>query len=99
MTQSAEPQVERGRVSFGPWSGAALLLAVLLALAVGAIWLWLTASLVLAGAPRLEVGKTDLDLGYRKYSTQVRAEFVLANAGDGTLELKVPERAQALKGC
>jgi hypothetical protein len=98
MSQSAERQMKRG-VGLTPLSGAALLIAMLLALAAGAIWLWLTASLVLAGAPRLSTDRTEIDLGYQKYATRVRAEFVLTNTGEGTLTLDVPARARALKGC
>lgn len=98
MRQSAERQLKRGW-GLTPLNGAAFLIAMLLALAAGAIWLWLTASLVLAGAPRLSSDRTDIDLGYLKYATPARAEFVLTNAGDGTLTLEVPARARALKGC
>lgn len=99
MRQSAERQTDRRGVGLSPLSGAAFLIATLLALAVGAIWLWLTASLVLAGAPRLSTDRSEIDLGYRKYATPVRAEFVVANAADGVLTLDVPQRATAVKGC
>lgn len=49
--------------------------------------------------PKLEVDRTDLDLGNRKLNDPVRAQFTVKNSGDDTLNLAVPKYVNAIEGC
>ncbi|MBI4500487.1 MAG: hypothetical protein HY700_04935 [Gemmatimonadetes bacterium] len=51
------------------------------------------------GGARLQVDREKIDLGDRVFGEPVRAAFIVTNVGTGTLTLKAPRIADALKGC
>ncbi|MBI3456310.1 MAG: hypothetical protein HY002_11045 [Candidatus Rokubacteria bacterium] len=79
---------------------ATLAVVVVLVAAAGMV-AWLTWPSVTAegGVPRLVVEQPEVDLGYRRYESPVRAVFTLTNAGDGPLRLVETPRVRAVAGC
>jgi hypothetical protein len=51
------------------------------------------------GTPQLQVNTERIELGKQIFNNPVRANFVIKNAGTGTLTLDVPRSATLLEGC
>jgi hypothetical protein len=72
--------------------------AVLVIVAAGAL-LWSARTPVMAGTPRLETDRTEIDFGTVPFGHQVTATFKLRNVGDGQLVIEAPPRASVALGC
>lgn len=51
------------------------------------------------GTPRLEVDRTQVELGYRRFDTVAPVVFTLTNTGTGLLRLKEVPPVKVVKGC
>lgn len=81
------------------WRLIALGVVVLGAVTGGAVWGWLGREEAAAGTPRLAVDRTAVDLGDRRFDTPARVDFLLTNAGDGSLRLREVPRVRVAAGC
>jgi hypothetical protein len=52
-----------------------------------------------SGLPRLLVDHTEIDLGYRRFETPVRAVFILTNVGTGPVRLGEASPVTVRSGC
>lgn len=70
-------------------------------LAVGAAAFWGLSGTpdTSGGTPRLVVDRTEIDLGYRRFDTPVRAAFTLTNTGTGMLRLREAPPVILRAGC
>jgi hypothetical protein len=76
-------------------------LAVLGLIAIGVAGCWWPAKAGEAsdGKPRLEVDRTEVDLGDLAFEAPAEAVFTLTNTGDGVLKLIGEPQVKVLKGC
>jgi len=70
-----------------------------LLVAVGAFWWFSEAQKPSGGTPRLQVDRTEMDLGDFPFNKMARAVFTLANAGDGPLKVLDVSPVRVLQGC
>ena len=71
----------------------------ILAVVIATFW-WLQGSQTASGGtPRLQVDKTDVDLGDFPFDKMAWAVFTLTNAGDGPLKILDVSSVRALQGC
>ena len=93
MKRAGKVTVKRRR----GWAVAATVVAL-----IGvAFWLWPTPGPTMtgAGAPRVAVDRTEIDLGRLPFERPARAMFTLSNAGDGPLTLDGSPPVRAVEGC
>ncbi len=76
------------------WAAVAALIGV-------AFWLWPTPGPTTtgAGAPRVAVDRTEIDLGRLPFEQPARATFTLTNVGAGPLTLDGAPPVRAVQGC
>ena len=74
-------------------------LAAVSVLAAAAFWLWPRPASVDGGTPRLEVDRTEIDLGAMAFDRWVTATFRVRNAGDGRLLISSLPKVYVVRGC
>ena len=52
-----------------------------------------------AGAPRLSVPQTSVDLGAQRFETPVESVFTVSNTGDAPLTILGEPRVELIEGC
>jgi hypothetical protein len=72
---------------------------ILIAAGGAAIWWYAASPGTLSGTPRLVVDRTDVNLGYLRFSSRASATFTLTNAGDGPLVVQDVPRVIVKAGC
>ena len=77
--------------------GAAAVVAV--AVIASVLWVARSPQPASAGTPRLEVDRTEIDLGYMRFDTTARVLFTLTNAGTGPLRVTEAPRVKLVAGC
>ena len=78
---------------------ALIAVTALIVLGFGAWSFWPDrSSALLGGTPRLELDRTEINLGYFRFNAPAQASFTITNRGDGLLTLEAG-RVRAVEGC